>query len=170
MEGGQLSPATASGDLQQALAHGADAAAGGAAPQAARAAATSSGCATMEEEDGKSAAIAKAPVAATACIEDDLDDGSWEYQQQPGWEAPAPKVGAELLTELRLAELKRLIDRDARALRKQQEDGADRWDYPEEQQKEAQDCDGEARMEGAHLSTAMASGDLQQALAHGADG
>jgi len=97
------------------------------------------------------------------------DCGSWEYQQQPGWEAPAPKVGAELLTELRLAELKRLIDRDARALRKQQEDGADRWDYPEEQQKEAQDCDGEARMEGAHLSTAMASGDLQQALAHGAD-
>eukprot|EP00928_Gymnodinium_smaydae_P016947 TRINITY_DN16439_c0_g1_i2.p1 TRINITY_DN16439_c0_g1~~TRINITY_DN16439_c0_g1_i2.p1 ORF type:complete len:551 (-),score=135.52 TRINITY_DN16439_c0_g1_i2:119-1771(-) len=30
---------------------------------------------------------------------------------------PGPKVGAELLTELRLAELKRLIDRDAQALR-----------------------------------------------------
>mmetsp|Transcript_33936 Transcript_33936/g.54009 ORF Transcript_33936/g.54009 Transcript_33936/m.54009 type:complete len:467 (-) Transcript_33936:109-1509(-) len=53
--------------------------------------------------------------------------GAWgEYQQQPSWqaqaqaqapEAPGPKVGAELLTELRLAELKRLIDRDARALK-----------------------------------------------------
>jgi len=45
----------------------------------------------------------------------------WEQYQQPRWEAAAslvgPKVGAELLTDLRLAELKRLIDRDAKALR-----------------------------------------------------
>lgn len=44
------------------------------------------------------------------------DCSAWEYSQQ-SWEAPGPKVGAELLTELRLAELKRLIDRDAKALK-----------------------------------------------------
>jgi len=62
-----------------------------------------------------------------------FDCGTWgEYQQQQqqqqqaqtSWgdaaavtPAPVLKVGAELLTELRLAELKRLIDRDAKALR-----------------------------------------------------
>lgn len=50
------------------------------------------------------------------------DVGAWDYQQQQqaqGWPAgPEPQAGAELLTELRLAELKRLIDRDADALKK----------------------------------------------------
>lgn len=41
---------------------------------------------------------------------------NWGCQAQEG--ASVPKPGAELLTELRLAELKRLIDRDAQALRR----------------------------------------------------
>jgi len=54
------------------------------------------------------------------------DCGTWgdyqqQSQQQHSWgETPnqaGPKVGAELLTELRLIELKRLIDRDAKALK-----------------------------------------------------
>lgn len=49
------------------------------------------------------------------------DCGPWEFQPQ-GWDAPVPKVGAELLTELRLAELKRLIDRDAKAVKKTAEE------------------------------------------------
>lgn len=51
----------------------------------------------------------------------DIPQGT-ESMTDQGWTmSEGPKVGAELLTELRLTELKRLIDRDAEALKKSSE-------------------------------------------------
>ncbi|CAE8678266.1 unnamed protein product [Polarella glacialis] len=87
------------------------------------AAATSSASAASAASAKQSAPSSSAPVVASAgapASSSELQPASAAASAVSPTSSPVaePKAGAELLTELRLAELKRLIDRDAQALRK----------------------------------------------------
>eukprot|EP00931_Biecheleriopsis_adriatica_P064529 TRINITY_DN39293_c0_g1_i1.p1 TRINITY_DN39293_c0_g1~~TRINITY_DN39293_c0_g1_i1.p1 ORF type:complete len:537 (+),score=126.04 TRINITY_DN39293_c0_g1_i1:24-1613(+) len=75
------------------------------------------GTETQPQVQGSTASWAPKTQARDASAVTSATSGSKEVLPDES-SCPEPKAGAKLLTELRLAELKRLIDRDAQALRK----------------------------------------------------